>query len=125
MKHTPRDRWLSDVDARQRNVVFPDTAANESRFWRNIISGEERLSGTQVVGIALMYLALAAVAYGLISTQMRVSGIQGSLWERIIDNFGGWFILLGIGAAFLLVGKWVSRRPTRVSKTSSHLTRRD
>ena len=94
------------------NLVFPDTAANESRFWRNVISDKEKLRPSQIVGIALMYLALAAVAYGLISTQMRVSGIQGPLWERIIGNFGGWFILLGIGAAFLLVGKWVSRRST-------------
>ena len=124
MKHARRDRWLSDVHARQRNVVFPDTAANESRFWRNIISGKERLSGTQVVGIALMYLVLAAVAYGLISTQMRVSGIRGSLSQRIIGNFGGWFILLGIGAAFLMAGKWVSRRST-LAKRSSHLTRRN
>jgi hypothetical protein len=124
MKHARQDRWLSDVHARQRNVVFPDTAANESRFWRNIISGKERLSGTQVVGIALMYLVLAAVAYGLISTQMRVSGIRGSLSQRIIGNFGGWFILLGIGAALLMAGKWVSRRST-LAKRSSHLTRRN
>jgi hypothetical protein len=123
MKHHWRDRWLGDVRTRQRNLVFPDTAANESRFWRNIISGKERLRTSQIVGIALMYLTVAAVAYGVISTQMRVSGIQGTLWERIMGNFGGWFILFGIGAAFLLIGRWISRRST-LTKRSSHLTRR-
>jgi hypothetical protein len=103
--------------------VLPDTAANESRFWRSIISGKEKLRTSQIVGITLMYLTVAAVAYGLISTQMRVSGIQGTLSERIVGNFGAWFILLGIGAAFLLVGKWVSRR-SNLAKKFSHLSRR-
>jgi hypothetical protein len=123
MRYERRDRWLGDVRQRQRNVVFPDTAANESRFWRNIISGKEKLSLSQIVGITLMYLAVSAVAYGVISTQMRVSGIQGTLWERIVGNFGAWFILLGVGAVFLLVGKWVSRRSNPANKFS-HLSRR-
>ena len=36
--------WLQDVEARQRNVVFPDTANNEARFWRNIMEGRQRLT---------------------------------------------------------------------------------
>jgi len=123
MKYERRDRWIDDVRQRQRNVVFPDTAANESRFWRNIISGKEKLSLSQIVGITLVYLAVAAAAYGVISTQVRVSGIQGTLWERVVGNFGAWFILLGIGAAFLLVGKWISRR-SNPGKKFSHLSRR-
>lgn len=123
MKNAGRDRWESDVGARQHNLVFPDTAANESRFWRNIISGKEKLSTSQIVGIALMYLTLAAVGYGIISTQMRVSGTQGTLWERIMGNFAGWIILVGIGVVSLLVAKLISRRSTP-SKNSSHLVRR-
>ena len=35
-KHHKRDEWLQDIEARQRNVVFPDTVQNEARFWRNL-----------------------------------------------------------------------------------------
>jgi hypothetical protein len=44
-----------DVAQRQRNLVFPDTAANEARFWRNIISSN-KLTGLQLLGIAAMAL---------------------------------------------------------------------
>jgi len=37
-------RWLEDVRARQRNVVFPDTVQNEVRFWRNLITGKQRMT---------------------------------------------------------------------------------
>jgi hypothetical protein len=39
-----REEWLQDIEARQRNVVFPDTVNNEARFWRNIIEGKKKLS---------------------------------------------------------------------------------
>jgi hypothetical protein len=108
MKDRRLERWLRDVNARQRNVVFPDTAANESRFWRNIISGKEKLHATQIVGIALIYMTLAVGLYGLISTQMQVSGIQGTLWERIWGNFGVWIIVFGVTAVFLLTVHLIS-----------------
>jgi hypothetical protein len=31
-----RDRWMRDIQSRQRNIVFPDTTQNEARFWRNL-----------------------------------------------------------------------------------------
>jgi hypothetical protein len=43
-KNYSRDEWLRDIDARQRNVVFPDAAANEARFWRNLHEGKRRLT---------------------------------------------------------------------------------
>jgi hypothetical protein len=36
--------------------VFPDTAQNEARFWRNIISGQQRLTAVQIVGIVIIGL---------------------------------------------------------------------
>ncbi len=30
--HRKRGHWLQDIEARQRNVVFPDTVENETRF---------------------------------------------------------------------------------------------
>src|SRR5439155_1019781 len=34
-RRVKREEWLQDIEARQRNVVFPDTVNNEARFWRN------------------------------------------------------------------------------------------
>jgi hypothetical protein len=54
MSSKGREQWMRDLEARQRNIVFPDTALNEARFWRNLISGKERLTTTQIVGIAVI-----------------------------------------------------------------------
>jgi hypothetical protein len=34
--HRNQDRWLKDIAERQRNIVFPDTMRNSSRFWQNL-----------------------------------------------------------------------------------------
>jgi hypothetical protein len=39
-----REEWLQDIEARQRNVVFPNTVENETRFWRNLGTGPTRTS---------------------------------------------------------------------------------
>jgi hypothetical protein len=65
----------------------------------------------------LIFLAVAVVVYSLVSTQMEFSGIKGTLWERTWGNFGGWIILIGVFAAFLIVGQLISRR-SRVRKSS-------
>jgi|ERR1700674_5795130 len=110
MRRRGREEWQRDIDLRQRNVVFPDTAANETRFWRNIISGQQRLGITQVIGIILLYLAIATVVYSMVSTQLRFSDIHGTMWERIVGNFGSWIILLVISGGALLVGQLISHR---------------
>jgi len=46
-KHHNRDEWLYDIEARQRNVVFSDTPANEARFWRNLYEGKQKLTRTR------------------------------------------------------------------------------
>ena len=70
MTHKNQSGWEDDVAQRQRNVVFPDTAANEARFWRNIISDKRKLTGVQLLGIAVMALILIAALIGLVSTQL-------------------------------------------------------
>lgn len=114
-----KERWHRDVDDRQRNIVFPDTAANESRFWRNLISGRRKLSVTQIIGIAIMYLTLAAVVYDLVSTQLRASDAQGNLWERIVGNFGVWIAVVGIAVGLVAIGQLVSRHTSRHTKPPS------
>jgi hypothetical protein len=48
--HHKRDEWLQDIEARQRNVVFPDTVQNEARFWRNV--GKQPFTTSTKVGLA-------------------------------------------------------------------------
>ncbi len=55
---------------RQRNTAFPDTAANEARFRRNVITGKRKLSGLQSLGIVAMALIVLGALVGLISTQL-------------------------------------------------------
>ncbi len=100
MKKPNREEWLRDVDARQRNVVFPDTAANEGRFWRNIISGEQRLTTVQVIGIGVMCLALAFPLWGLIQ------------WMR--TSIVSWLLLGILGASFVLL-RWRTRKALSAS----------
>jgi hypothetical protein len=52
-KKQKREEWVRDVDARQHNVVFPDTAANEARFWRNLYERKQKLTAVQALGVAL------------------------------------------------------------------------
>jgi VIT1/CCC1 family predicted Fe2+/Mn2+ transporter len=51
-KQHSRERWLHDVDARQRNVVFPDTVENEARFWRNL--GKQGWTATIAIGLFVL-----------------------------------------------------------------------
>ncbi|HEX6802136.1 MAG TPA: hypothetical protein VF133_00520 [Terriglobales bacterium] len=59
MNKPSRNEWMRDVELSQRNIVFPDTAANEARFWRTLISG--KLTTVQVIGV-VFYCGLVAGA---------------------------------------------------------------
>ena len=118
MKPDKRTEWQRDVHARQRNVVFPDTAANEARLWRNLLTGR-KLSVVQITGVALMCLALAIGVYVLVSTQLRISDVRVPLWERLFSDFGVWIILVLLGAGILIAGQLVSRRAKRSNRMSA------
>lgn len=112
-----REDLRSDLEQRQRNIVFPDTAENEARFWRNILSNRQKLSPVQIIGIGLVYVAMAAGFYGMISTELQTSQGSGEpLWERIWTSMGGWIVLLAIFFGALLVGSLVSKRNNRRHK---------
>ena len=100
MRKVSRDEWLRDVDSRQRNVVFPDTAQNEARFWRNIISGKRHLTTAQVTGIGIVWLAMAFPLWELLR------------WMRY--SIYAWLMLSLLGAGFLLL-RW------RTLKTLSNI----
>ena len=111
MAHKTPDEWTKDVAQSQRNIVFPDTAANEARFWRSIISGKGRLTGVQILGIAVIAFVLVAALISLVSTQLRTA--EGTLFQRIIGSMGDWIVLLAVFAVILLVGRIISRRSSR------------
>lgn len=94
---------MRDVELSQRNTVFPDTAANEARFWRNLISGKQRISTVQVIGIVLICGVPALPA------------IRDVL--KLTTSIVGWLFLGGCGAGFLLL-RW------RVRKVNSGAHRR-
>jgi hypothetical protein len=62
-----REKWLQDIHARQRNIVFPDTVHNEGRFLRNLTAPAPNWGAR--VGFALL------VAWVVGSVLAFVSGI--------------------------------------------------
>lgn len=91
---------MRDVALSQRNIVFPDTAANEARFFRNLISG--KLSAVQGIGLILFC--------GI------VAGPILYMAKGMISAVGALF-LGGCGAAFLLL-RWKVRRAIREPRIS-------
>jgi hypothetical protein len=45
---------VRNIEARRRNIVFPDTVQNEVRFWRNL--GNPAFTAAAKVGLALIGL---------------------------------------------------------------------
>ena len=76
-KRHQREEWLEDVDARQRNIVFPNTLQNEVRFWRNI--GNQPWTTTTRVGLALM--AVFACGFGV---TIVIAVIQGEMFWHFL-----------------------------------------
>lgn len=106
MSKRGKDQWLQDVDARQRNVVFPDTALNEGRFWRNLSSSKESLTFLQWIGLLAIFAALVACL-----TVLWPRG-EGTWWQKAIDGYGVFFLLTVAFVAFIVVGNRRARRKT-------------
>ncbi len=85
-----REQWQADIEARQRNIVFPDTANNEARFWRNALDGKTKLTPAQIAGITVMWLAVIALFVVIISLKGGINAVIG---------------LTACGLAFLLL-RW-------------------
>lgn len=96
--------WLNDINARQRNVVFPDAVQNEGRFWRNIWSGKQLPSGSQWVAIVVL---LAAVVALVASIWPREDGIW---WQKAINAYAIPALLAAGLGTFILIGNRRARR---------------
>ncbi len=89
-----KDEWLRDIDARQRNVVFPDTVQNEARFWRNLWRGNQKLTTAQLLGLFLLLAMFAGPAIAIPLGIWRET--PGVWWQKIIGLYGNWLIDVGI-----------------------------
>jgi hypothetical protein len=108
-RRVKREEWLQDIEARQRNVVFPDTVNNEARFWRNIIEGKKKFSTVQTVGIGLMVLAVGVLAFAITFGWSNPLNPGFSRWN-LLNGAISWFIGFGVLGLFLAVFRFSQRR---------------
>jgi hypothetical protein len=110
MSQRHHQQWQQDVDARQRNIIFPDTAANEARFWRNLIARKGRLTVVQWIGLGLMGFTLALVALLPVIWSHKIYGS----WVRGVESaVTNWLLGAAFLAVFLIVLTWATRRKQR------------
>src|ERR1051326_8745018 len=98
-KNHRKDRWLEDIEARQRNVVFPDTVQNEARFWRNLKDIPWKTSTK--IGMAIL-----ALFVGTWITVILFATLQQGIWTALALAAG---MLLIFGPIFALI-VWATRR---------------
>jgi|ERR1017187_1904225 glucan phosphoethanolaminetransferase (alkaline phosphatase superfamily) len=103
-----RGEWLRDVDARQRNVVFPDTAANEARFWRNLYEGKQPLTTTKIVFLVVFAIIVLVLLIALPFSWGNE--IYNSLTTRIVSATLEVVFALCFLGCFLLLVKWGTQR---------------
>jgi hypothetical protein len=84
MRKNSRDEWLQELNARQRNIVFPDTVNNETEMWRRL--GEKPMSPIQKIGLGLM----AIFVFGLALVVFALGAEGYSLHNRILAAFRFW-----------------------------------
>jgi hypothetical protein len=95
-----RDEFLDDIHNRQRNIVFPDTVANETRFWRNL--GTTPLNIPSKIAFAL----LAAFVFGSGGFILVVTYKAGELVPLLLA-------MLLLGGTFFGIIAFATRRSLR------------
>lgn len=95
-----REQWLQDIEARQRNLVFPDTVQNEARMWRSL--SQRPLTTTTKIGLAL----LALLGWGFLVRVLFAMVKEGVIWPFALGMILLWGPIFGIIA-------WATRRALR------------
>ncbi len=98
---------MRDIDARQRNVVFPDTVENEGRFWRNIWTGKS-LNLTQWVGLLVLILFFGGSVLFYLRMLWPVG--QFSWWQKVISSYGVYIVVFGAIVVLIVIGNRRARR---------------
>jgi hypothetical protein len=105
-----REQWLQDIQDRQRNIVFPQTLANETRLWRNL--GTRKPTALTWAGLAVLGLfVLGFAGYFLVILIQAGALLAGAL-----------VMLLIFGPIFGLIA-WATRRSLRNLENSRHKSR--
>jgi hypothetical protein len=105
-----REQWLQDIQDRQRNIVFPQTLANETRLWRNL--GTRKPTALTWSGLAVLGLfVLGFAGYFLVILIQAGALLAGAL-----------VMLLIFGPIFGLIA-WATRRSLRNLENSRHKSR--
>jgi hypothetical protein len=105
-QNRPREEWQHDIENRQRNVVFPDTALNEARFWRNV--GNQSWTPATKIGLGIL-----AVGFGAFVVRVVVALVVEGVALRMALG-----MLLIWGPIFGAVA-WATRRALRYSSHHS------
>jgi hypothetical protein len=93
-KRNQAENLHQEIDARQRNLVYPDTLSNEVRFWRNL--DNRRLTTPQKIGLALLVLLFGRFLATLLRTEIQ----EGLVWRdglAIVAFWGPLFAALAWG----------------------------
>ncbi len=114
MKKNSRDEWLRELNARQRNIVFPNTVNNEAEMWRRL--GEKPMSTMQKIGLGL----LGIFVFGLLFFMIAFVTEGNDLHERILAGVRFWapVVILGVLIFGPLMGllAWATKRALRNSR---------
>ncbi len=108
-----REQWERDLQERGRNIVFPDTVANERRFWEHVVSGKSKLTAVQVIGLALIAFALIFTLAVSFRIDWWASGSARPWYVHALREYGGYALALCIVYGFLVIMKVVVTRGRR------------
>ena len=87
--------FLKDVEARQHNVVFPETLQNEVSAWRRLYIGKRPLSGVQLIGLLVLIVVLVIFIGGILSVfGLFVTEGTGPKLERLTHVIVAFLIVL-------------------------------
>ncbi len=111
MNRRTREEWLRDIQARQRNVVFPDTVQNEGRFWRNLWSGKQPLNLAQLIGLLLMFLVVAGSLVFYVRIQWPT--YEAPWREKVMSAYGFDMVVFAVVVSLLIFGNRRGRRQKR------------
>lgn len=112
-----RDRWLRDIEERQRNVVFPSTVQNEVRFWRNL--GTTPWTTWTRLGLAILgVFVIAEIAVFAVAFYQMHGGMRAILTLVGIAFF--WGLLFCI---LILAVQRALRDTTKVKSQRHHRSR--
>ena len=118
-----QEEWQQDISARQRNIVFPDTAQNEGRLWRNLANGKQKLTIVEAIAAGLIFLTLVGFAWRE-AVRRFTFGTSGSTSDRLLATatslVSSVAIPLGLLAILFLVLRWRVRRASLSTKHPNH-----